>query len=298
MALDVCFLGTSGWFPSDRRETSCVMIPEIGVVFDAGTGFYRVRRNLKMPYLDIFISHLHDDHICGMLDLLGQLWQTNVKEVNIYGRKGIGKFLARRQFHNPRFPVSLAQHKELTGIDFWTSDKLFHDGIWRRYHEPYLISGDHPARFDWWAEVMNTPHPSGGSFAIILHITEIGEKAEEIPYRRLAYVIDTTVDLKNERIKRLVKALQCEEGLDLLILECNFANRHEEFARASGHSWPAVAIDFIKEVKPRRVALTHHHALAEEHGSGFMWENQIVWEEVRKEIPHAILAEDNQIISL
>lgn len=306
MALDVHFLGTGGWFPSDRRETSCVMIPDLGVVFDAGTGFYRVRNNIKTPWLDIFLSHLHDDHVCGMLYLLGQLRGTQAKEIDIYGRKGIGKFLSRRQFHNPRFPLSVAQHEELAKITFWTSDELFCEKIWRQGRTPYQISGDHwldysydvfsSARLNWSAGMLNTPHPSGGSLAIILNITKVEERAGEMPYRRLAYVIDTTVDLHNKRVRRLAKALQGE--LDLLILECNFANRHEELARVSGHSWPAVVIDFVKEVKPRRVALTHHHALADEHGSGFMWEDQIAWEEVCKEIPHAILAEDQQIISL
>lgn len=308
MGLNVHFLGTGGWFPSDRRQTSCVMIPEIGVIFDAGTGFYRVRENIKTPWLDLFLSHLHDDHICGWLYLLGQLRETSVKEVDVYGRKGIGKFLACRQFCNPRFPLSIAQHEELTKIPFWTSDELFRHKTWRPRYEPYQVSGDHwldysyetfpSTRLNWSAELVNTPHPSGGSLAIILQISEIKEQAKEVPCWRLAYVIDTTVDLKSKRIKRLAKVLQREKELDLLILECNFANRHEELARASGHSWPAVAIDFIKEVNPRCVALTHHHALADAHGSGFMWEDVVAWEEVRKEIPHAILAEDKQIISL
>ena len=35
-------LGTTGYHANDRRQTACLMLPEVGVVFDAGSGFYRV----------------------------------------------------------------------------------------------------------------------------------------------------------------------------------------------------------------------------------------------------------------
>ena len=45
-------LGTAGYHPNERRQTACFMLPEEGIVLDAGTGFFRVRQHLATPTLD------------------------------------------------------------------------------------------------------------------------------------------------------------------------------------------------------------------------------------------------------
>ena len=54
--MEVVFLGTAGYHPNETRHTSCVMIPEMGIVLDAGTGFFRVRQHLRATTLDSFSS--------------------------------------------------------------------------------------------------------------------------------------------------------------------------------------------------------------------------------------------------
>ena len=56
-------LGTTGYHPNDQRHTACMMLPEIGVVLDAGTAMFRVRDRLCTKTLDIFLTHAHLDHI-------------------------------------------------------------------------------------------------------------------------------------------------------------------------------------------------------------------------------------------
>jgi ribonuclease BN (tRNA processing enzyme) len=41
-------------------------LPELGVMFDAGTGFYRAADYLQTDSLDIYLSHAHLDHIFGL----------------------------------------------------------------------------------------------------------------------------------------------------------------------------------------------------------------------------------------
>lgn len=299
MKLMVHSLGAGGWSSSDKRQTSCVMIPELGIVFDAGTGFYRVRRNLQTPYLDVFISHLHDDHfhcdhVRGFLTILGVLQGKQSDGVTIYGRKGIGKYLDEKLFSPPRFPLSRKFHEQHLGSPIFDSDILYQVGEWQEDQSAYVYERPNGSRYadspwTWQMTFVKTPHPSGGSLAFILDITE-KETGES---RRVVYSVDTTLDLTNKKIANFAR-LVGEKTADLLILECNFAERHKELARESGHSYPRLVIDFTKATKPRRLALTHHHWLAEEYGSGFMWEDQIAWEEVREEIPHAILMEDRE----
>jgi ribonuclease Z len=65
-AMKLVLLGTTGYHPNDRRQTACLMLPELGVVFDAGTGLYRVGQYVETKSLDIFLSHAHLDHSFGL----------------------------------------------------------------------------------------------------------------------------------------------------------------------------------------------------------------------------------------
>lgn len=64
--MKLILLGTTGYHANDRRQTACMMLPEQGVVFDAGTGFYRVSEYLQTETLDVFLSHVHLDHSQGL----------------------------------------------------------------------------------------------------------------------------------------------------------------------------------------------------------------------------------------
>ena len=66
-------LGTTGYHPNARRHTACLMLPEQGIVLDAGTGMFRVRSRLKTRELDIFLTHAHLDHVVGLTYLFDTL---------------------------------------------------------------------------------------------------------------------------------------------------------------------------------------------------------------------------------
>jgi len=83
--MEFTFLGTGGYHPNDRRETSAVFLPEVGVLFDAGTGVYRLAERLRTTELDIFLSHAHLDHIVGLTFLLVPLMQNKLTEVRVHG---------------------------------------------------------------------------------------------------------------------------------------------------------------------------------------------------------------------
>lgn len=64
--MKLVLLGTTGYHANDRRQTACLMLPEAGIVFDAGSGFYRVSEYLETDTLDVFLSHVHLDHSLGL----------------------------------------------------------------------------------------------------------------------------------------------------------------------------------------------------------------------------------------
>lgn len=77
-------LGTAGYHPSDSRQTACVMIPEVGVVLDAGTAFYRVRDYLATDELDIFLTHAHLDHVVGITYLFDVIRNRPLERITVH----------------------------------------------------------------------------------------------------------------------------------------------------------------------------------------------------------------------
>jgi ribonuclease BN (tRNA processing enzyme) len=83
--MEAWLLGSGGWIPTERRETTCVLLREgeRGLLLDAGTG---LRRLVSEPglldgvrTLAIALTHFHLDHVCGLayvpaLPLVPEIW--------------------------------------------------------------------------------------------------------------------------------------------------------------------------------------------------------------------------------
>ena len=100
------FLGTGGFHPSERRETACLMIPEIGLVFDAGTGAYRIGSYIQTKSLDLFLTHAHLDHICGLTYLITLTLSNQLDEIRLWGRAEVLNAVREHLFAQPVFPVA------------------------------------------------------------------------------------------------------------------------------------------------------------------------------------------------
>lgn len=103
--MKLLLLGTAGFHPSDQRQTACLMLPEIGVVLDAGTGMFRVGRELCTDTLDIFITHTHLDHCVGLTYLIDVLFGRDMRRVTIHGQAEKLSALRQHLFAELLFPV-------------------------------------------------------------------------------------------------------------------------------------------------------------------------------------------------
>lgn len=79
------FLGTSGYHPNASRQTSCLMLPELGILIDAGTGMFRAREHLTTSELHIFLSHAHLDHSIGLTYIFDIIYGKQVGQISVYG---------------------------------------------------------------------------------------------------------------------------------------------------------------------------------------------------------------------
>ena len=99
-------LGSTGYHPNDRRHTACMMLPELGVVLDAGTAMYRVRPRLVTRTLDIFVTHAHIDHVVGLTFLYDILHGKQMDHVVVHGDADKLVAIQEHLFAASLFPVA------------------------------------------------------------------------------------------------------------------------------------------------------------------------------------------------
>lgn len=103
--MKLVLLGTAGYHPNDRRHTACLMLPEVGVVLDAGTGMYRLGDYLATDRLDIFLSHAHLDHVAGLTYLLDVVPRELVARTTVHGEAHTLATVDEHLFAEAVFPI-------------------------------------------------------------------------------------------------------------------------------------------------------------------------------------------------
>ncbi|MEK6239019.1 MAG: MBL fold metallo-hydrolase [Planctomycetales bacterium] len=113
--MKLVLLGTTGYHPSNARHTACMMLPESGVLFDAGTAMFRARDYLITDEIDVFLSHAHLDHIVGLTFLLDVLYGREMKRVTIHGRPEDLQAIDEHLLAPALFPIKLPyEYRPLT----------------------------------------------------------------------------------------------------------------------------------------------------------------------------------------
>jgi ribonuclease BN (tRNA processing enzyme) len=161
------FLGTAGYHPTDRRQTACLMLPEAGVVLDAGTGMYRAGELLQTDTLDIFLTHSHLDHVIGLTYLFSVLAGRDNVAVRVHGQASKLDAIATHLFAKPIFPALPPLH-------------------WQPLADAVPLAGN--GRLSWFA----LDHPGGS----------VGYRIDW-PDRSMAYVTDTTADPQADYVQRI-----------------------------------------------------------------------------------------------
>lgn len=98
-------LGTTGYHPNDRWQTLCMLIPEYGLMLDAGTGIYRAGRYLKTPELDIFLTHAHLDHVIGLTYLFDVTHQHPLQRITVHAPEEKLAAIREHLFAEALFPA-------------------------------------------------------------------------------------------------------------------------------------------------------------------------------------------------
>jgi ribonuclease Z len=97
-------LGTAGYHPNERRHTSCSLIPEAGVMLDAGTAVFRAPKYITGESLDIFLTHAHLDHVAGLTYLFNTLAESPLKTVRVHAEEAKLLAIEEHLFSEHLFP--------------------------------------------------------------------------------------------------------------------------------------------------------------------------------------------------
>ncbi len=220
------FLGTGGYHPNERRHTACILLPELGVVLDAGTSAFRIAPRLETQDVQIFLTHAHLDHIVGLTYLLVPLIQGRIRRAELSATAPVLEAVREHLFAELIFPV-------MPEFEFCEL---------KEGQEVLLAQGARLKHFPL------ASHP-GASRAYRIDVP-----ARSGPATSLAYVTDTTVDGTYTEFIR---------GVDLLIHECYFRDKDADWAVKTGHSHTTQVAELAREAGVGRLMLMHLNPLEE-----------------------------------
>jgi len=221
----VILLGTGGYYPTDKRQTACVWLPEAGIALDAGTGLWRLR-DMDLPaQIHILLSHGHLDHSGGLVYLLGALRRENragdgqAEGVTVWAPGTIGDEVVERIFGEAVFG------REWDEMPFQTATR-------RLPTEPFELGGMK-------IETLALAHGRRGSVAF--RLTDRDGKT-------LVYLTDTFCGAEHVDF--------CRDA-DLILGEAFVRSEAEEVARAAGHSTPRHLARLAADARARQLVLIH-----------------------------------------
>lgn len=231
-------LGTRGSYPMSAAEytefggsTSCMAVElhDTVIVFDAGSGLMKLGQRLKgqkkKKRIDIFLSHMHMDHIIGLFGF-PQFFEPDM-EIHLYGepRNGAGfKEQLERVMGPPYWPV---------GIDGFKARTVFHEiGPGEKVSLPGEIS----------VSALRGNHPDES----LLFRMEKGKKI-------LVYGLDCEMDPSMER-----ELQEFAKNAELLIFDANYLPKDLDGHEGWGHSTWEAGIRLARAAGVKRILMTHY----------------------------------------
>lgn len=298
----ITFLGTSAGVPTRVRNVSAaaLRLPQRAEVwlFDCGeaTQHQIQRTDLRLSQIArIFISHLHGDHVFGLMGLVASSGLAGASQpIRLYGPAGLREFV--------QTSARLTRTLITDDLTFQTAEPgtLFEDDEFKvtcqtlRHRVPafgYRVTEkDRAGHFDAErARALGIPEgplygqlKRGETVTLADGRTFDGRElcGPAIKGRSLVYCTDTTY---------CANAVALAENADVLIHEATFAEEDAPLARQSAHSTASEAARVASEAGVRRLVLTH---VSPRYARGNAIELSQLLAQARAVFPRTIIAED------
>jgi ribonuclease Z len=268
--LTVTFLGTSAAVPTKDRGLPGIALKREGevVIMDCGEGVQRqvIAASVGLGSdMSILITHLHGDHVAGLLGLLQTMsLAQRRKPLNIVGPAKLLKWLqvTSELLHiGLTFPIQFSEAKP--GTVLRTSSFRFRAARAAHSVEAFAYVVEEHGRpgvfYPEKAKALKIPEGKLWSRLQKGHTVVVaGRKVEPSrvtgpprPGRRIGYSGDTRPSPSLTRFF---------SGCDLLIFDSTFSGKDAERAKERKHSTSVEAAQLAKQAGVRKLALTHFSA--------------------------------------
>ena len=256
--------------PTRSRNVSCVglRLPQRGEVwlFDCGEGTQHqlLKSDLKISQITrIFITHLHGDHLFGLVGLLASAGMAgHARSIDVYGPPGLEEYMQEVTLRSEtHFSYRAEAHTVETGTVFEDDEFIVACQPLKHRIQTFgyrVLERDRPGAFDVEkARAMGIP--SGPLYGRLkrgerVRLTD-GREIDgrdfcgaTVSGRRIAYCTDTIY---------CRSAVELARDADVLIHEATYAQADEELARRSLHSTSRMAARVALEAEARQLLLTH-----------------------------------------
>ncbi|ACC83577.1 ribonuclease Z [Nostoc punctiforme] len=268
--MQITFLGTSSGVPTRSRNVSSVALrlPQRAELwlFDCGEGTQHqiMRSELKISQLSrIFITHMHGDHIFGLMGLLATCGLAgNVERIDIYGPPGLNDYIqSASRYSYTHFSYPIKVHAIRPGVIY--EDDYFTVSCGNLHHRitafGYRVAEkDRTGRFDV-EKAKALDIPSGRIYGqlkrgetVILDDGRVIDGTQlcgptEIG-RKIAYCTDTIY---------CDGAVELAHDADVLIHEATFAHQDADMAFQRLHSTTTMAAQTALAAGAHRLIMSH-----------------------------------------
>jgi ribonuclease Z len=271
MSMSVRILGSSASRPTVERGVSSLAIHREGetLMFDCGEGTQRqmMRWGVAFSLRDIFFTHMHADHILGVIGLIRTMaLQGRTESLTLWGPPGSSRVLKRAEslgFERATFPVEIAELEAGAPLNRGGYD-ILPFAVDHRNSSSFgyaLIEETRKGRFDpEHAKALGIPEgPLWGKIhrgmAVTLDDGRVIEPSVLVgpprPGRRLVITGDT---------RPCAATIEHARDADLLIHEATFGDEEAERAVETGHSTAREAATVARAAAAKRLLLTHFSA--------------------------------------
>jgi ribonuclease Z len=266
--LNIIFLGTSGSWPTVKRNVSSIAVKrgsEI-ILFDCGEGTQRQFQKSKLSYMQIsklFITHFHGDHFLGIPGLI-QTMQLNDREkpLHIYGPNGMINLVSQLLslgYFRPSYKIIAHEITENDILDF---DEYIIKILKVDHGVPAIAYSleekMRPGKFNK-SKALKIGVPEGPLFSKLQHgetiILDNGKKinpkmvlGEPRKGRKIVISGDT---------KQCKKMIDFSKNADVLIHDSTFESELKDTAEAYGHATSRQSAEIAEKAKVEKLFLTH-----------------------------------------
>src|SRR6476660_9627365 len=296
MSLTLRFLGTSASRPTVERNVSSVVVVREGetLMFDCGEGTQRqmMRYGTSFALRDIFFSHMHSDHMLGVIGLFRTLaLQGREEPMTLWGPPGSESLLRRAiaiGSDKEKFPI---EYRDITpetpikrdgySIVPFPVDHAGRVAIGYALVEDIRLGRFNPDR----ARELGIPEgPAWGKLhkgqSVTLDDGRVVEASELVgesrPGRKIVFTGDT---------RPAEGTLKISEGADLLVHEATFSDEEQPRAVDTGHSSAREAAEIAAKAGVKQLILTHLSARYSVNASELL-------QQAREVFPECIIARD------